>query len=98
VGQRAAVAPRHHHDPDDPFVVERQAHCKVPHIRHFGSFAPASGFMRPGNDVALDLFELGLRLFQGELVVSARLLKHLSARCNATKGAARRHRFDIGIE
>jgi hypothetical protein len=32
------------------------------------------------------------------LLVSARLLKHLPARCDATKGAARRHGFDILIE
>ena len=54
--------------------------------------------MRPGNDVALDLLELRVRLFRGELLISTRLLKHLTARCDATKGAARRHRFDIGIE
>jgi hypothetical protein len=54
--------------------------------------------MRPGNDVALDFLELRLRLFHGELLVSARLLKHLSASRDATKGAAWRHSFDIGIE
>jgi hypothetical protein len=54
--------------------------------------------MRVGNDVAVNFLELGLRLLQLELLVSARLLKHLPAGSDATKGAARRHRFDIGIE
>jgi hypothetical protein len=54
--------------------------------------------MRPGNDVALNIFEHRLRLFHGELLVSARLLKNLPARCDAMKGAAWRHGFDIGIE
>jgi hypothetical protein len=94
-GQRA---PRHHHDPDDSFVVERQAHCEVTLIRHFASFTPAGDLVRPGNYVALNVLELGLRLFRGELLVSARLLKHLPARCDTTKGAARRHGLDIGIE
>jgi len=80
------------------FVGERQAHGKVTLIRHFASFTPTSDLTRPGNDVALDILELRLGLFHGELLVSARLLKHLPARCDATKGAARRHRFDIGIE
>ena len=39
--------------------------------------------MRPGNDVALNILERRLRLFHGELLVSARLLKHLPARCDA---------------
>jgi ABC-type ATPase involved in cell division len=39
-----------------------------------------------------------LRLIEGELLVSARFLKHLPARCGAKKAAARRHRFDLGIE
>jgi hypothetical protein len=42
--------------------------------------------------------ELRLCLFYGELLVSARLLKHLPARCVATNTAARRYRFDIRIE
>jgi hypothetical protein len=96
--REGSVATRHHHDPDDSVVVERQAHCKVTLIRHFAGFAPASDLMRPGNHVALDFLELRLCLFHGELLVSARLLKHLPARCDATKAAARRHRFDIGIE
>jgi hypothetical protein len=54
--------------------------------------------MRPGDDVALNILELRLRLFHGELLVSACLLKHLPARCDATKAAAWRHSFDIGIE
>ena len=54
--------------------------------------------MDPDDDVALNILELRLRLFHGELLVSARLLKYLPTRCDATKGAARRHRFDIGIE
>ena len=54
--------------------------------------------MRPGNDVALKFLELRLRLFQSELLISARLLKHLPAGCAATKSAAWRHSFDIGIE
>jgi hypothetical protein len=54
--------------------------------------------MRPGNDVALNILELRLRLFHGELLVSDRLLKHLPASRDATKGAARRHGFDIGIK
>src|SRR5262245_26521608 len=54
--------------------------------------------MRPGNDIALNVLELRLRLFDGELLVSARLLKRVLAGCDATKSAARRHGFDIGIE
>jgi hypothetical protein len=54
--------------------------------------------MRPRNDVPLNILELRLRLFHSELLVSARLLKHLPARCDATKAAAWRHSFDIGIE
>jgi hypothetical protein len=54
--------------------------------------------MRPGDDVALKLLELRLRLFHGELLVSARLIKHLPARCDTTKSGARRHGLDIGIE
>jgi hypothetical protein len=41
--------------------------------------------MRPGNDVALNILELRLPLLHSELLVSARLLKHLPARCDATK-------------
>jgi hypothetical protein len=54
--------------------------------------------MRPGNDVALTILELRLRLFHGELLVSTRLLKHLPARGDATKAAPWRHNFHIGIE
>jgi len=54
--------------------------------------------MCSGDDVALNILELRLRLFHGELLVSARLLKHLPARGDTTKGAARCHGFDIGIE
>jgi hypothetical protein len=54
--------------------------------------------MRPGDDVALHIPELRLRLFHGELLVSARLLKHLPTRCDATKSAARRHGLDIGMQ
>jgi hypothetical protein len=93
-----ATCPRHHHDPDDSFVIERQAQSKVTLIRDFASFTPASDLMRPGNEVALNILEFRPRLFHGELLVSARLLKHLPASCDATKCAARRHRFDIGIE
>ena len=93
-----ATPPRHHHDPDDSFIIERQAQSKVTLIRDFASFTPTSDLMRPGNDVALGVLELRLRLFHGELFVSARLLKHLPARRDATKAAARRHRFDIGID
>jgi hypothetical protein len=95
---RGQHAPRHYHDPDDSFVIERQAHCEVTLIRHFASFTPAGDLVRPGNDVALNILELRLRLFHGELLVSARLLEHLPARGDTTKGAARRHGFDIGIE
>jgi hypothetical protein len=95
---RAEPPAGHHHDPDDSFVVERQAHCKVTLIRYFAGFTPASDLVRPGDDVALDFLELRLCLFHGELLVSARLFKHLSARCDASKGAARGHGFDIGIE
>jgi hypothetical protein len=95
---RRRRAPRHHHDSDDSFAVERQAHRKVTLIRHFAGFTPACDLVRPGNDVALDVLELRLCLFQRELLVSARLLKHLSARCDATKGAARRHGFDLRVE
>jgi hypothetical protein len=51
--------------------------------------------MRAGNDVAVNFLERGLRLFQIELLVSARLLKHLLAGSDTNEGAARRHRFDI---
>jgi hypothetical protein len=54
--------------------------------------------MRSGEDLALDILELGLRLFHGELLVSGCLLKHLPARRDAAEGAARRHGFDVGIE
>jgi hypothetical protein len=54
--------------------------------------------MRPGNDLAFDLLEITLRLFHGELLVSARLLKHLPARCDATKRAAGSRGFNFGIE
>ena len=94
---RSASA-RHHHDPDDSFVVQRQAHRKVPLIRHFAGFTPASDLVRTGNDVAVDVLELRLPLFHGELLVSARLLKHSPARHDASKGVARRHGLDIGIE
>lgn len=50
------------------------------------------------NYVALSLLELGLRLFQGELVVPDRLLQHLPARRDATKGAARRHGSEPRVE
>ncbi len=92
------VAPRDHDDPDDSFLIERQAHGKVTFIRHFAGFAPASCLVRPGDDVALSILELRLRLFQDELLVSASLLKHLPACWNATKSAAWRHGFYIGIE
>ena len=39
-----------------------------------------------------------LRLLDGELLVAARFLEHLSACCDATKGVARRDGFDIGVE
>src|SRR4030095_1639989 len=87
----SGFAPRQNHDSDDSLVVERQARCEVTLIRHFAGFTPASDLMRPGNDVALDLLELRLRLLHRELLVSARLLKHLPACCDATKAAARRH-------
>jgi hypothetical protein len=89
---------RHHDDPDDSVVLERQAHLKIALIRHFAGFTPASDLMCAGNEVAVNFLELGLRLFHLELLVSARLPKHLLAGLDATKGAARRHRFDIGIE
>jgi Bacterial transcriptional activator domain len=54
--------------------------------------------MRPGDNVAVELLELRLRLFQGELLVSGRLLKHLPACSDATKGAAGRHGLDVGVE
>ena len=54
--------------------------------------------LRPGRDVALDILQLRLRLFHRELLVSARLLKHLTARCDATKGPTRSHGFDTGVE
>ena len=92
------VAPRDHDDPDDSFVIERQAHRKVTLIRHLASFTPASCLVRPGDDVALSILELRLRLFQGELLVSPSLLKHLPACWDATKSATWRHGFYIGIE
>jgi hypothetical protein len=93
-----SIAARHHHDPDDSFVVKRQAHRKVALICHLASFPPASGLMRPGNDVAFNILEFRLRLLQSELLISARLLKHLPAGCDATKRAAWRHSFDVGIK
>jgi hypothetical protein len=91
-------SPRHHHDPDNSVVLECQAHCKIPLIRDFAGFTPASDLMRAGNDVAFNFLELGLRLFHLELLVSPRLLKHLLAGLYATKGAARRHCFNIRIK
>jgi hypothetical protein len=88
----------HYHDPDDSVAVERQADCEVTFIRDFAGFTPASDLMRLRNDVALNFLELRLCLFDDELLVSARLLKRLSARADATKSAARRHGFDIGIK
>jgi hypothetical protein len=92
------LAPWHHNHPDDCFAVEPQAECEVALVCDFAGFTPTCDLMRSGNDVAIDLLELRLCLFHGELLVSARLLKHLSARCYATNAAARRHRVDIGIE
>ena len=54
--------------------------------------------MRPGDYVALELLELRLRLFQGELLISGRLLKHLSTCSDAMKAAAWRHGLDVRIE
>jgi len=93
-----AAPPRHHDDPDDSLAVERQADCKVALVRDFAGFTPASDLMRPGNDLAFNLLEITLRLFNGELFVSARLLKHMSARRDATKRAAGSRGFNIGIE
>jgi hypothetical protein len=92
------VRPARSTDPDDPVVLECQAQRKVALIRDFTGFTPASDLMRAGNDVAVNFLERGLRLFQIELLVSARLLKHLLAGSDTNEGAARRHRFDIGIE
>src|SRR5215218_3191035 len=61
-------------------------------------FHASERLVRPGNGVALDLLELEPRLFYSELLVSARLLKHLPARCDAAEGAARRQGLDIRIE
>jgi hypothetical protein len=60
--------------------------------------APASDLTRFGDDVAVHVLELGVRLFHRELFVAGRLLEHLPARCDVTNGAARRHAFDIGAE
>jgi hypothetical protein len=95
---RGRRAPRHHHDPDDFLVVERQAQGKVALIRDLARLTPASDLVRPGNDVPLDVLELWLRLLDGELLVSVRLLKHLPACCDPTKGRTWRHGFDVGIE
>src|SRR5919204_5940306 len=81
---RSRRAPRHHDDPDDSLIVERQAEGKVALVRDLAGFTPACDLMRPGNDVALDILELRLRLLHGEFLVSARLLKHLPARSDAT--------------
>jgi hypothetical protein len=59
---------------------------------------PVSDLTRPGNDVALNLLELRLRLFHSELLVPTRLLKHLPARCDTTNRATGRHGFDTRIE
>ncbi len=61
-GRRTA---RHHDDPDDLLVVERQADGEVALVRDFAGFTPASDLMRPGNDFVFDLLELGLGLFDG---------------------------------
>jgi hypothetical protein len=95
---RRRCAPGHYDEFDDSLVVERQAHCDLTLIGHLASLAPASDLVRPGKDVALQILELGLRLFRRELLVSAGLLKHLPARCDAMKRVARRHGFDLGIE
>jgi hypothetical protein len=81
------------HNPDDSLVVEGQAQRKVTLVRHFARFAPASDLTSPGKDVTVNILELRLRLFDRELLVSARLLKHLPARRDATKGSARGLRF-----
>ena len=78
---RRECAPRHHHDPDDALAIKRQPQCKVTLIRHGTSLTAASDLTRPDHNVALDILELNLRLFRGELLVSARLLKHVPARC-----------------
>jgi hypothetical protein len=93
-----AARPRHHRDPHDSVVAKRQAQCKVTLVRHFACLTPASDLTRPDNDVVPNVLELRLRLFHGELLVSARLLKHLTTCGDATKGATWRHRFDIGVE
>jgi len=54
--------------------------------------------MRSGEKVAVDLTELGLQVFHRELLIPTGLPKHLPTCCDASKGVARRHGFDVGIE
>jgi hypothetical protein len=93
-----SVAARHHYHLHDSLIVEGQAHRDITLIRDLTRFTPPDDLMRSRNNVASDLLKLRLRLFGGELLISARLLKHLSACRNAEKTAARRDGFDIGIE
>lgn len=95
---RGWSASRQDHDPDDFLVVETQAQRNVALVRHFACFAPAGDLTSPGKDVAVNILELRLRLFHRESLVSARLLKHLPARRDATKGPARGNGLDTGVE
>jgi hypothetical protein len=80
------------------FPVQGQAQSEVALIRGLAGFMPASDFMRPRNDFAVNLLELRLRLLNGELLVSARLLKDFPSGCDPAKRAALCDGFDIGIE
>jgi len=95
---RLPRAPRHHHEADDSFALERQAHGKVTLVRHFAGFTPARDLVSSRNHVAVDVLELGLRLVDRELLVAERLLQDLPACHDASNGPSRRHGFDVGIE
>jgi len=72
--------------------------CYLTLICQFAGLTPAGDLARSGKDVAVDILEVGLRLFHCEPLVAARLLEHLPTRCDAMKRVARRHGLDIGVE
>ena len=91
-------AARHHDDPDDSLVAERQTEGKVALVRNLSGLTPAGDLVRPGKDVTFDRLEIRLGLLHLELLVSARLLEYFPTRCDASNGAARGGRIHIGIQ